>query len=110
MPLPTFQDVQRAAALLTGIANNTPIHTSRQLNEISRATVFLKCENFQRVGAFKFRGSIRQASGGAVFRESCARHWASDLNGFSQVRCLMLNHKASYPIEPDARIVLQHVI
>jgi hypothetical protein len=36
--------------------------------------------------------------------------WASDLNGFSQVRCLMLNHKASYPIEPDARIALQHVI
>ncbi|MCH7615248.1 MAG: pyridoxal-phosphate dependent enzyme [Nitrospinae bacterium] len=57
MPLPTFQDVQRAAVLLTGIAHNTPIHTSRQLNEISRATVFLKCENFQRVGAFKFRGA-----------------------------------------------------
>lgn len=57
MHLPTFQDVQRAAALLKGIGNITPIHTSRQLNEISRVTVFLKCENFQRVGAFKFRGA-----------------------------------------------------
>jgi len=59
MSLPTFQDVQRAVALLKGIANITPIHTSRQLNEISRATVFLKCENFQRVGAFKFRGAYK---------------------------------------------------
>ena len=52
MALPTFQDVQGAAELLQGIAHKTPIHTSRQLNEISQAVVYLKCENFQRVGAF----------------------------------------------------------
>lgn len=57
MALPTFQDVQGAAELLQGIAHKTPIHTSRQLNEISQAVVYLKCENFQRVGAFKFRGA-----------------------------------------------------
>ena len=53
----TFADVQRAAAVLTGVVNHTPVQTSRQLNETSKATVFLKCENFQRVGAFKFRGA-----------------------------------------------------
>lgn len=57
MVLPTYQDVQRAAMLLKGIVHETPIQTSRQLNKISQATVFLKCENFQRVGAFKFRGA-----------------------------------------------------
>ena len=57
MALPTFHDVKRAAARLQGIARETPIQTSRQLDEHSRATVFLKCENFQRVGAFKFRGA-----------------------------------------------------
>ncbi|MEC9006100.1 MAG: threonine/serine dehydratase [Nitrospirota bacterium] len=57
MVLPTFQDIQGAAALLQGIAHKTPIHTSQQLNEISQAAVYLKCENFQRVGAFKFRGA-----------------------------------------------------
>lgn len=36
--------------------------------------------------------------------------WISDVNGFSQVRCFMLNPKAGYPVELDARIALQHVI
>ena len=57
MALPSFHDVERAAARLKGIARETPIQTSRQLDEHSHATVFLKCENFQRVGAFKFRGA-----------------------------------------------------
>ena len=57
MKLPTFADVQRAATLLIDVVHNTPIHTSCQLNTVSQARVFLKCENFQRVGAFKFRGA-----------------------------------------------------
>lgn len=57
MALPDFHDVERAAARLKGIARETPIRTSRQLDARSHATVFLKCENFQRVGAFKFRGA-----------------------------------------------------
>lgn len=57
MALPDFHDVERAAARLKGIARETPVQTSRQLDDHSHATVFLKCENFQRVGAFKFRGA-----------------------------------------------------
>lgn len=57
MALPTFHDVERAAARLKGVARETPVQTSRQLDDYSRAAVFLKCENFQRVGAFKFRGA-----------------------------------------------------
>ena len=57
MKPPTLADIRRAAALLKGVAHETPVLTSRQLNERSGAHVFLKCENFQRVGAFKFRGA-----------------------------------------------------
>ncbi|MBM4132713.1 MAG: threonine/serine dehydratase [Nitrospira sp.] len=53
----TFAHIQQAAERLRGIAHVTQVVTGRQLDETSGATVFLKCENFQRVGAFKFRGA-----------------------------------------------------
>ena len=52
-----FQQVSAAAKLLKGIAHHTPMMTSRTLNDLSGCEVFLKCENFQRMGAFKFRGA-----------------------------------------------------
>jgi threonine dehydratase len=55
--LPTFDDVLQAAARIHGVANRTPVMESRTLNEITGAEVYLKCENFQRMGAFKFRGA-----------------------------------------------------
>lgn len=53
----TLTDIQRAADRLAGIARVTPVYTSRQLDELAGAEVFLKCENFQRTGSFKFRGA-----------------------------------------------------
>ncbi len=53
----TYEDVQDAHERLRGVAHRTPVFTSRTLNEICRNEVFLKCENFQRMGAFKFRGA-----------------------------------------------------
>jgi threonine dehydratase len=53
----TFDDVARAAERLRGVAHRTPVATSRTLDERLGATLFLKCENLQRVGAFKFRGA-----------------------------------------------------
>src|SRR5688572_15093851 len=46
-----------ARARVAGVAHRTPVVTSRQLDEACGARVFLKCENLQRVGAFKFRGA-----------------------------------------------------
>jgi threo-3-hydroxy-L-aspartate ammonia-lyase len=57
-----FAGVRDAAARLHGVANFTPVMTSRTLNECLGAEVFLKCENFQRVGAFKFRGAYNAMS------------------------------------------------
>ncbi len=53
----TFDDVRAAAARLEGVAHRTPLATSRTLDERLGARVFLKCENLQRAGAFKFRGA-----------------------------------------------------
>ena len=55
--LPTYADVQAAAARLDGLAIRTPVMTSRTADEMTGARLFFKCENFQRMGAFKFRGA-----------------------------------------------------
>lgn len=60
--LPTFADVQRARERLKGQAHVTPIVTSRTLDAMVGAQVFLKCENLQRMGAFKFRGAYNALS------------------------------------------------
>jgi len=52
----TFADIEAAAARLKGVAHRTPVITSRTLDELIGARVFLKAENLQRMGAFKFRG------------------------------------------------------
>lgn len=62
MILPTFADVTAAAQRLAGHAHRTPVLTSRTLNEELGAEVFFKCENFQRMGAFKFRGAFNALS------------------------------------------------
>jgi threonine dehydratase len=54
--------VLEAALRLDGIVNRTPVMTSRTLNERTGCEIFLKCENFQRVGAFKFRGAYNAIS------------------------------------------------
>jgi threonine dehydratase len=51
------EDVAAAAGRIAGVANRTPVFTSRSLDEMLGAAVFLKAESFQRGGAFKFRGA-----------------------------------------------------
>ncbi len=54
--------IAEAAARLDGIVNNTPVMTSRTLNARAGCEIYLKCENFQRIGAFKFRGAYNAIS------------------------------------------------
>src|SRR5690554_5844320 len=58
----TLDSVRDAARRLDGVANLTPVLTSRTLDELCGASVFLKAENFQRIGAFKFRGAYNAIS------------------------------------------------
>ncbi len=54
---PDIEDVVKASENVKRYANRTPIHQSRSVNAILNSNIFLKCENFQKVGAFKFRGA-----------------------------------------------------
>ena len=60
--LPTYGDVEFAAKRIKGFAHPTPVMTSRTVNEELGAQVFFKCENLQRMGAFKFRGGFNALS------------------------------------------------
>jgi threonine dehydratase len=53
----TPADIEAAAQRLHGVAHRTPVFTSRTADALTGAQVFFKCENFQRMGAFKFRGA-----------------------------------------------------
>jgi threonine dehydratase len=62
LTLPTYHDVAAASARLAGHAHRTPVLTSRTMDAELGAEVFFKCENFQRMGAFKFRGAFNALS------------------------------------------------
>ena len=76
-----LSDVRAAADRLHGVANRTPVLTSRTLDERVGGTVFLKAESFQRAGSFKFRGAYNKISSltpdelaGGVFAASSGNH------------------------------------
>jgi threonine dehydratase len=58
----TYADVEAAAQRLEGVAHRTPVATSSQFDALTGAQVFFKCENLQRMGAFKFRGAYNALS------------------------------------------------
>jgi threonine dehydratase len=60
--LPTYDDVSAASERIKGHAHKTPVMTSRTVDEEFGAQVFFKCENLQRMGAFKFRGAFNALS------------------------------------------------
>jgi threonine dehydratase len=66
-----IEDVQAAAERVRGVAHRTPVLTSRTLDERLGARVFLKAENLQRIGAFKFRGAWNAISALAHERGVC---------------------------------------
>ena len=58
----SYEDVTAAAEAIQGVAHRTPVLTSRLLNRLTGYQIYFKCENFQRVGAFKFRGAYNALS------------------------------------------------
>jgi threonine dehydratase len=62
LKLPTFEDVVAASERIAGVAHRTPVLTSSTANAELGAEIFFKCENFQRMGAFKFRGAYNALS------------------------------------------------
>ena len=110
MTAPTFADVQRAAAVLTGVANLTPVQTSRRLDETSKAAVFVKCENFQRVGAFKFRGAYNAVTNRHASKPVVALSSGNHAQGIA-LACRILGKRAHLvmpePVNPVKRAAVQ---
>src|SRR5712691_7527490 len=96
---PTLADVQAAAARIKPYVHRTPVLTCTSLNDLVGAALFCKCENFQKVGAFKFRGACN-----AVFAlsEPEAQHGvATHSSG---------NHAAAVALAAQLRGVPAHII
>ena len=76
--IPTFRDIEDASLRISPHAKKTPVLTSRTLNDMTGGEIYFKCENFQRAGAFKFRGACNSvfalseddASGGVATHSS----------------------------------------
>jgi threo-3-hydroxy-L-aspartate ammonia-lyase len=74
-----YEDVEAAARRIDGVAHRTPVLSSRQLDEATGAQVFLKAENLQRIGAFKFRGAYNAVA--SLTEEERARGVATASSG-----------------------------
>lgn len=111
MELPTFDDVLAAAKRIAPHVHRTPIETSRGLDAETGARVFMKCENLQKVGAFKARGAANavlsltdaEAARGVVAHSSgnhaAALAWAAGLRG---IRCTIVMPKTSSALKRAA--------
>lgn len=60
--IPSYKDIVKAAERIAGYAHNTPVLRSSYFNQLTGADLYFKCENFQKVGAFKFRGAFNAIS------------------------------------------------
>jgi len=101
MPL-NLNDIHQAAERIQPYAHRTPVFTSESLDQHVGARVYLKCENFQKVGAFKFRGACN-----AVFSlsEAEATHGVSTHSSGNHAQALALAAKlrgiAAYIVMPE---------
>ncbi|MCY1723444.1 pyridoxal-phosphate dependent enzyme [Prolixibacteraceae bacterium Z1-6] len=99
MNIPTFIDVEKAHKVVAKYAHHTPVLTSASINEIVGGQLFFKCENFQKVGAFKFRGACN-----AVFSltdEEAQKGVATHSSG---------NHAAALALAARMRGIEAHIV
>jgi threonine dehydratase len=97
--LPTPADVLAAAARIAPHAHRTPMLTSGSLDELTGAQLFFKCENFQRSGAFKFRGACNAVW--AMDDATAARGVVTHSSG---------NHGAAMALAARGRGIPAHVV
>ncbi|HKD11176.1 MAG TPA: pyridoxal-phosphate dependent enzyme, partial [Thermoanaerobaculia bacterium] len=100
----TFADITDARRRIEGVARRTPVLRSRQFDEECEATVFFKAENFQRAGAFKFRGAynkIRSATEERPVAEVVAYSSGNHAQAVALV-CQLLGVRATIVMPKDA--------
>jgi threonine dehydratase len=99
MNVPTFSDVEKAHLIVQKYAHRTPVLTSNSINHMVGGELFFKCENLQKVGAFKFRGACN-----AVFllsEEDAQKGVATHSSG---------NHAAALALAAKMRGIAAHIV
>ena len=99
MNIPVFADIEAAHRIVAKYAHHTPVLTSQSINKITGGNLFFKCENFQKVGAFKFRGACN-----AVFslsEEDAKKGVATHSSG---------NHAAALALAARMRGIAAHIV
>lgn len=102
MNLPSFHDVVAASERIKGYAHRTPVMTSRLANEEFGAELFFKCENLQRMGAFKFRGAFNALS---KFDEQQRRSGVVAFSSGNHAQAIALSAKL---LSVPATIIMPH--
>jgi len=97
--IPKKQDIVEAAARIRDVAHRTPVLSSRTLSGMSGADLFFKCENLQRVGAFKFRGASNAVL--SLGEEEAARGVATHSSG---------NHAQALALAARLRGIPAHIV
>ncbi len=99
MNIPTYTDIEKAHLIVEKYAHRTPVLSSVSINQIVGAGLYFKCENLQKVGAFKFRGACN-----AVFslsEEDAAKGVATHSSG---------NHAAALALAARMRGIDAHIV
>ena len=97
--MPTYSDVKTASAVVDRFAHRTPVLTSESIDRITGAELYFKCENFQRGGAFKFRGAVNAVM--SLSDGAAARGVATHSSG---------NHGAALALASRKRTIEAHVV
>lgn len=90
----TLDDIREAAARIAPFVHTTPVLSSSAINRMTGAEVFFKCENFQKVGAFKIRGAVNAV--GRISEDDAGRGVATHSSG---------NHAAAVALAASTRNV-----
>lgn len=96
---PTLENIQAAARRIDSYIHQTPVLTCQALNEITGLSLFLKCENFQKIGAFKFRGGSNTVM--SLSEAEAARGVATHSSG---------NHAQAIALAAKMRGIAAHIV
>ncbi|MCG6931023.1 MAG: pyridoxal-phosphate dependent enzyme [Desulfofustis sp.] len=99
MSIPAYADVEEAHGRVRRFAHRTPVLTSESIDRIVGGQLFFKCENFQKAGAFKFRGAINAVM--SLPDEGAGRGVATHSSG---------NHAAALALAARMRGIDAHVV
>jgi threonine dehydratase len=97
--IPDFKDIKEAHIRISPMVHRTPVMTSKSINQITGASLFFKCENLQKVGAFKFRGATNAVL--ALSGEDAARGVATHSSG---------NHAAALALAARMRGIPAYIV